>query len=70
MTSRCLQDSAIASGSRQDASRWRQQGIRMTSGWRLDGVREASEVFEDSPVSVRSASGCAKLRQEGVRVAS
>ena len=34
------------------------------------GVRQASEVCQDSGLGVRSASGCVRMRQEGVRVAS
>ena len=37
---------------------------------RQDGVRQALEVCQGSGVGVRSASGCVRMRQEGVRMAS
>ena len=48
------------------ASGWRQDGVRM----RQDGIRQAPEVCQGSGVRVRSTSGCVRMRQEGVRVAS
>ena len=48
------------------ASKWRHDGAKM----RQDGVRQASEVCQASGVGVRSTSGCVRMRQEGVRVAS
>ena len=48
------------------ASAWRQDGVRM----REDSVRQASEVCQGSGVGVRSTSGCVRMHQEGVRVAS
>ena len=48
------------------ASRWRQDGVRM----RQNGVRQASEVCQGSGVGVRSMSGCVRMRQKCVRVAS
>ena len=48
------------------ASGLRQDGVMM----RQDGVRQASEVCQGSGVGVRSTSGCVRMRQEGVRVAS
>ena len=48
------------------ASGWRQDGVRM----RQDGVRQASNVCQGRGVGVRSASGCFRMGQEGVRVAS
>ena len=48
------------------ASGWRQDVVRM----RQDGVRQAVEVLQASGVGVKSASGCVRMRQQGVRVAS
>ena len=48
------------------ASGWRQDGVRM----RQDGFGQGSHVCHGSGVGVRSASGCVRMRQEGVRVAS
>ena len=59
--------------SRQERVNMRQYGVRMPSGWRQDasdGARQASEVCQGSGVGVRSVSGCARMRHEGVRVAS
>ena len=55
----------MASGWRQDGVRMRQDGVRMCQ----DGVRQASHVCQGRGVGVRSASGCFRMRQEGVRVA-
>ena len=48
------------------ASGWRQDGVRM----RLDGVGQVWEMCQGSGVGVRSTSGCVRMFQGGVRVAS
>ena len=55
---------------RQERVRMRQDGVRMASGWREDGVRQASHVGQGRVVGVRSASGCVRMCQEGVKLAS
>ena len=73
---KCEEGVRMASGWRQETSgfsnRVRKASgcVRMASGWRQDGVRQASEVWQGSGVGVRSMSGCVRMRQEGVRVAS
>ena len=48
------------------ASGWCQNGVRM----RQFGVGQASEVCQGRGVGVRSAAGCDRMCQEGVKVAS
>ena len=68
------------SGCVRKASAKCQDSIRMASGWRQGGVKErqdspmASETRQDASEwrqdGVRMASGCVRMRREGVRVAS